>query len=150
MSRWVTLDRDVLKRTPGRTGKSLALLLFGTFGAPAAWGVQFVVNYAIAADSCGKQGAPLRLLPPGYGLEPIFLYIINVAAIVVAIVAWFVSRRFERSVPHDTPTGIDAILRIVEVRTLFLARAGLINSALFLAAILFDTVYLIGVPQCSG
>ena len=48
-------ERAAMESTTAPTGHP-SLLLFGVFAAPAAWVLQLVASYAIAASSCFPNG----------------------------------------------------------------------------------------------
>jgi hypothetical protein len=130
----------------GRRGT--AVLLFGVFGAPFAWIVQLVVDYALATPPC-YAGSIARIgVAPGSQHAWIGLLAINVLAILVAIAATLVSLAGWRAAAacHDGTLLREA--RIGRVR--FLSAWGLMTGLGFAAAIVFTAITVLMVPQCYG
>jgi hypothetical protein len=120
---------------------------FAIFGAPAAWSIQILVNYPIAAHFCYPGRAPLSKSDVG-GVWAV-LIAVNVLMLLVALAAgatgisrWRTARARDAG-PHDpvleSGTGI--------VR--FMAYSGILVSGLFVIAIIMSALPLFIVPVCS-
>ena len=129
--------------------RPLAWLLFGVFGGPAAWIGQLVLNYALAAYPCYPDHVALRSLPSNWQADRAWLFAINILALLVALAAGLVSARGLRLAGEGSQAA-DRELGIGEGPMRFIAGCGVLTGFGFLAAIAFNTVALIGAPQCSG
>jgi len=135
---------------PERGRLPVAALLFGLFGAPAAWTVQLVVGYALAAEACFAEGRPLRVPRAALAWDRPVLIAVNILALAVAALATWTAYRAWRGVRGEKPGSHRELLDIGEGRTRFMAAAGLMSGFGFIAATLFNLAAAIGVPQCSG
>lgn len=131
------------RKTPG----AFAIQLFAVFGAPAAWSLQLVINYALAAEACFPNDTPLTQPQPAWDRAALIGF--NLAALAIAAVAALVAvglwRRNRQSLgSNENP------MEIARGRSHFLAVCGLLTGFGFIVAILFNTVAAVGVPQCSG
>lgn len=136
--------------SPHRDRVGLVSLLFGAFGGPAAWAAQLIANYALASYSCYPRIAPQAEVLPGWQGIWTVLLIINLLAIVVALVAAAVSLRTWRATRDEHPGGYGHALEAGEGRSRFLGIVGIMTGLGFLLAVVFDTVALFIVPQCIG
>jgi hypothetical protein len=67
--------------------------------------------------------------------------LLPLAGMAVAFLSW-------RATREEKPGGTASMLEMGEGRTRFLALCGLLGSALFVLATLFDSAMIIGVPTC--
>jgi hypothetical protein len=121
--------------------------LFAVFGAPAAWSLQLIVNYALAAEACYPNDTPLA--QPNLSWDRPALVALNLLALVIAAAAAALAWRLFRRDPEG-PGFTGDLAEVSQGRTHFLASCGLLTGFGFIAAILFNTIALLGVPQCSG
>lgn len=123
-------------------------LLFGVFGAPLAWALQLVVDYALAAYPCFVRGTAQTALIPGWEHARAALVVITLVALAIDIgaiaAAWLAGRR-----AHVLATRGRVPAALVE-RTRALAYCGLISGSIFLVATLFSLAMLVRIPQCTG
>lgn len=121
-----------------------ARIWYGIFAAPIAFGLQEMLDWLISSGAC-PSGAPSNV-----GGVPLFthtraiLWGIGAAAVIAAIVALAVGiGAWRRS--HDP-----SFLSIrAHRRTDYLAAAAMLVSAVFLLAILWQTVAVFTLPTCE-
>jgi hypothetical protein len=119
---------------PHRGRVSLVTLLFGVFAAPVAWNLQLLFEAAISGHVCYPKDTPLSGV--GAGAHGWALGI-DVLCLILALVALGVSLRSWREVRAEKRGSGHHLLDAGEGRTRFLAMLGILNSCLFLLAILF-------------
>jgi hypothetical protein len=118
---------------PHRQKVSLVTLLFGVFAAPVAWNLQLLIDSALSGHVCYPQDTPLS----GIGdTARSWTVGIDVLCLVLALVALVVSIRSWREVRGEKSGGGHHLLDAGEGRTRFMAMLGILNSCLFLLAIL--------------
>ena len=127
--------------------RSLVRPLFGVFGAPIAWIIQLVLNYALATYPCMPNDVPYASVPSSWSWDRPVLFAINILALLVALTAAIIATADWRRTRLWKEHGP---LKARETRIRFLAYCGLMTGWGFLLAIGFNTVDLIGVPACSG
>ncbi len=135
---------------PARGRVRLGGVFFGLIGGPAAWVTQLIVNYGLASYSCFP-----RIRPSPYGLPGWHgiwggLLAINLVAVAVTVAAAWISFRDWHTTRGEHPGHSPHALDAGEGRTRFLALVGIMTALGFVAAIVFDTVALLAVPQCPG
>lgn len=152
---------------PQRGQVGLGTLLFGIFGAPAAWSVQSLVNFSLASHACYPEMTPYAS-PTWNGLWPILLgmtllaIVVGVSAGVVSYRVWQRTRgegngggdaRAEGGQRSSAPSGggadARAALEIGEGRTRFMAMAGMLTSISFVFASVVHGIALFMVPPCG-
>jgi hypothetical protein len=140
--------KDLPRPAPPAARRSLITLLFGLLGAPAAWAVQEIVGYAMTAEACFPNDRPVPFPDPHIPWDRPGALAVNVLALVIAAAAtWTAWSTWRR---EQGPSSHDGLERTRDQRVCFMALSGLIVGVDLLAAILFNTAALIGVPQCSG
>jgi hypothetical protein len=145
----VTAAGSGIHPSPHRDRVGLFALWFGMFGAAAAWITQLVGNYMLVNLLCYRHQAPLsRELERGAGVWPAVLAL-NLIAMVVAVVATFTAYRTWRLTREEHPGDAQHALDVGEGRTRFMGLVGIMTSGGFVAAIVFDTIVLLIVPQCG-
>lgn len=136
--------------SPHRDRVDLSLLLFGVFVGPVAWGIQLIVNYALAVHPCFPGGvARLSLLPGWHAAWPGIL-VINVIAAILALIGAAISSGHWNATRHEHAGSIGHALEAGEGRSRFLALCGMMTGFGFFAAIVVNTIALSMVPQCAG
>jgi hypothetical protein len=135
---------------PLRRHVSTSLMLFAVTGAGAAWLIQLIVDYGLAAHRCFPADMPI-LSPsvPGGWSYP-FLLGLNLLAIVTAGAAGIAARRIWHRTKAEHGGSTHHLLAAGEGRTRFLAMCGQLAGLGFLVAILFDTVAISMVTRCFG
>ena len=135
--------------SPHRDRVRILSLLFGLAAGPTAWISQLVLGYGLSSYACYPKDAPhLQSPPPGWGGEHIVLLGINLACLALAGVGLLVSLRNWRRTRNEARGGAHHMLEVGEGRTRFLSLCGMLGCVLFAAAILFNTVPIMGVPAC--
>jgi hypothetical protein len=134
--------------SPHRHRASSARLLFAVAGAGAAWLVQLIVDYGLAAHRCYPHDTPLTAAQAGGGLTDPLLAIFNLIAIGLAAAAGLMSYRLWQQTREEHPGSAGHLVEAGEGRTRFLAMWGLLAGIGFLVAIVFDTVAVFTVPRC--
>lgn len=126
----------------------LPLLWFGVFGAPFAWAVQLIVNYAIVAHACFPDGVPLEQ-PVFSGARAVSLCV-SAVCLLTAVAAILVARRsLERTQPPAGDAG-ERVLGTGRGRARFMAMAGLIVSILFTFGVLMAALPLLTRSACGS
>jgi hypothetical protein len=147
MSRIVEYDRQS-HPPPEQARRSLAILLFALFGAPAAWSAQLIANYAITADACFPNDVPLPFPAAFLPWDRQLALAINILALLIGAAAtWTALGVWRRERGPGSRTDLS---RTRDERICFMALSGLMTGFGFMAATLFNTVAALGVPQCSG
>jgi hypothetical protein len=136
--------------SPHRSRAGLAELLFAVFGAPSAWAAQLVANFAVASHVCYPHDLPLARLPANYAWSWGALLAINLIAVAMALIAAGVSIKVWRDTKEEHPGSAHRAIEAGEGRTRFLALCGMMTGFGFLVAILFNSLALFTVPQCTG
>ena len=147
MAKTLLYDRRT-RPPPKEARRSVALLLFAAFGAPAAWSAQLIINYALTAQACFPDDKPLRLPAAGLAWDRPAALGLNLLALLVGAVATWTAWRLWRRERAPAPRSELIVTR--DQRICFMALCGLMTGFGFMAAILFTTVAAVGVPQCSG
>ena len=146
-----TAQFNVGHPAPDRGRTSAASLLFGLGGAALAWSLQLIGTVSLAGAVCSAGDGPAGLSQAADGAQPT-LMVINIAALAIAALAFYVAWSAYRSTPGDNEathrTG--GIMDAGEGRTRFLAIWGIWASALFICAIAFNTLDVFWVGLCAG
>ena len=141
---------------PARGRVPLSALWFGVVGAPAAWSVQTLVNFSLAAHSCFPHLTPLASPTLG-GLRGVTFAVglasvaVCIGATVVAWRSWWHTREEHqggsgRGREHDPDA---AALETGEGRTRFMALAGLLTSITFLVVSAVNTAAIFLISPCG-
>lgn len=138
---------DTHHPAPARHDVSLLSLVFALLGAPVAWSLQLLVNYALASHACYPHETPLAT-PLWTSLWPILLSV-SVLAIAIGTVTAVIAWRNWQKVQHEHIGEEHHLLEVGEGRTRFLAMCGLLTSGMFLLALVFTTINLWLVPLCG-
>jgi len=121
-------------------------LWFGVFGGPLFWSLQELVNYTITAHFCFPRALPLAA--PSFGGTWTVALVVEIAALIGALVAGLVSWRSWRLTKGEAEREHGAVLDTAEGRTRFIAYAGMLSSGLFALAIILSGFALFIVPAC--
>lgn len=135
--------QPAVPREPGHS----RWIWFAIFGGPAAWSIQLLVNYPLAAHFCYPGRVPLSQ-PTFSGLWSALL-IVNVLMIVVTLAAGATSIATWRAARDRTVGAHDPVLESGPGLVRFMAYAGMLVSGLFLFAVLMSAMPLFIVPVCS-
>ena len=122
-------------------------LWFGLFGAPAAWSVQLLVNYALVAHACFPKSEPLASPALG-GLHAIVLGA-SFGALAIALAAEATAWRSWRASRHENHGGHGVLLEVGEGRTVFMALGGVLVSGVFLLGIVMNVIPILLASPCG-
>lgn len=136
---------------PSQRGNAVAALLFlGLLAGPVVWGLQLVANYSIASHACYPGDKPhLGSLMSGHTVWTAVL-IVNLVAVALAIAGAALSFQRWRESRAEAAGSATHAVEAGEGRSRFLALWGVMTGCGFLLAILFNTLAIFLVPQCSG
>ncbi|HZO23072.1 MAG TPA: hypothetical protein VFB37_11270 [Steroidobacteraceae bacterium] len=136
--------------TPGPSGASLTLSLFGLLGGPLAWFAQCCAGYGFSSWACfpkdQRRFAPLE----GYGWTWGVVVGISAVAFLIAVGAFLASSHIRQRIDGQSGQVAQLGLPIGLCRTRFLAVWGMAAGGGFAIAIAFTAVALIVLPQCAG
>ena len=131
---------------PPRAARS-RWLWFALFGGPAAWSVQLLVNYPLAAHSCYPGSVPLTT--PTFGGLWTALVAVNVLMLLTTLAAGTTAIVIWRRARDRTASSHDPVLEDAGGRVRFMAYSGMLVSGLFLLAVLMSAFPLFIVPMCT-
>ncbi|HLH12619.1 MAG TPA: hypothetical protein VKV77_12175 [Methylovirgula sp.] len=143
-------DTPIRTQHPPPQHVAVPLLFFGLLIGPAAWSLQLVTNYALAAYRCYPDDMPRATILPNWHWSSPTILAINVIAAILALVGAAISVQNWRAARAEEGASISETLGEGVGRTAFLALWGIMTGLGFFAAIIFDTIALSMVPQCSG
>jgi hypothetical protein len=121
-------------------------LWFGIFGAPFAWALQLIVDYAIIAHACFPDGVPL--LRPVFGGARAVSLSVSAVCVLIALAAILVARRSLDRTRRATGSE-QQLLDTGQGRARFMAMAGLLVSILFTFGVLMAALPLIPRSACG-
>lgn len=121
---------------------------FAIAAAPLAWNLQLLFNVGLVAHGCFPHDEPRA--QPIWSRLPVAVGAIEVAALVVCVVAGLVAWRNWRRTRDERPGSAHHVLEGGDGRTRFMALVGLLTSALFGLAVVFAAIVLALVPPCNG
>ena len=117
--------------SPRRGRVSASALIFGSSGAPLAWAVHLVANYALASTICFPGNAlrhqPASSMRWGWSL----LVAIDLITMVIAVLAAIAAYRNWRLSHEEGSRSFGGLVEIGEGRTSFLSLWGILTSAGF-------------------
>lgn len=126
--------------TPERVPVGFALG-YAVLGAPAAWALQLLIGYALAAHACYPNDIPLAR--PIWGFLWWVLIGVDLIAIIAAGVGGFLALVKWRDWRYADAT------KVGERRNQYLSRWALLTTTLFSIAIVFTIVMLFIEPICD-
>jgi hypothetical protein len=133
---------------PHRDMVPATALFLGLFAGPLVWGLQLIINFAVAAHACYPGDTPF-IGTPRHSIWAITLFI-NLLAAALALAGSALSYRHWRATRNEHHGSAGHALEAGEGRTRFLALWGVMTGCGFLLAILFNTLAFFMVPQCLG
>jgi hypothetical protein len=146
MSELHRLSPDVSHPAPERARVPAWRLLTGLVLAPTVWAIQILASYGLTSLACFPRYAPLEgTKVPGMSVIVLIGSLLALALAAVALWAAITSWRRTRG---EGGGGRDGAADVGEGRTRFLALCGLIISALFSAAIVWEAIVAIFLPHC--
>jgi hypothetical protein len=142
----VTLDPR-LNRTPID-----GLLMYGLLAPPLVWAIQLYLNFGVASHACFPGELPRASFLPGWEQSWVALLAVNLVCAALCAIGLVASASSWRDLRNRPESPIEADRQATdpsdEQRRSF-AAAGIMLSALFTAAILFDAIYLWALSTCS-
>jgi hypothetical protein len=123
---------------------------FGLLGGPAAWFVQLCAGYGMASWPCFPLDEHHVLPLSGYAWTWAAIVAISIAAVVVALAAFAVSRRTYKRTRAEGHGDHRHVLEVGTGRTRFLAIWGMVLGASFAVATALTTVAFFVLPRCAG
>jgi hypothetical protein len=135
---------------PHRHRVSAAESLFGLAGGPLAWFVQLCAGYAMASWPCFPLDEHLHLPLNSYAWTWAAIVVISVAAVIVSLAAFMVSRGILRRTLDESEGGHGHALETGAGRTRFLALWGMVLGGGFAVATALTTVAFFVLPRCAG
>ncbi|MEO7680481.1 MAG: hypothetical protein ABIS14_07280 [Sphingomonas sp.] len=114
-------------------------VIAGVTLAPAAFALQVVASYIVAADACGAGRAP-----------DLSLVVINLVALIATVAGLLVAIANFRATRAEKPGGHQDVQEIGEGRTRFLAYCGLCASGIFGLAVIIQLTSILTLSSCLG
>jgi len=146
MAETVAANSHTPHPAPHRERTNVFWLWFGIFAAPIAWNLQLLIATAFSGHLCYPDQDPLG---PQVGQHLSWILgVIDVAGIVIAIIALIVARVLWARVRQEKAGSGQHLLDAGEGRTRFMAMLGIANSLLFLLALIFASFNLFFFPMC--
>jgi hypothetical protein len=131
---------------PERGKASLRSLLFSLAAPPLAWSVQSIAGYGISSEACYPGDTP-RTVPLFSGMWGLLL-MLNVAALVIGVIAISVAYRNWNATRRETGGDSQHLIERGEGRTRFVAMWGLFLGSGFVLATVFSSIALLISPLC--
>ncbi|HEU4565122.1 MAG TPA: hypothetical protein VFS05_10755 [Gemmatimonadaceae bacterium] len=131
-----------------REGRPALALWFGFLGAPAAWALQLLADYAVVSHSCFPRGTPLDA-PSVAATRPLAI-VIALATLAMALAALWTSVRLWREAEGDQGGWRRDVLASDQARARrFLAFSGILFGTIFAALIVYNGIALAMLPTCA-
>lgn len=136
---------DPVGAAPEARTISFLALLFGCAAAPIFWTGQLMLGFGVTAHACYPGDHPVAFRQPGalFTAMVVFDLVALAACAAGALVSWNSWRQVRQ------PGGPHHTLHTGEGRRRFLAMWGMLSSAWFFLAILFNTIASLVVPPCA-
>jgi hypothetical protein len=134
---------------PHRDRVSALESLFGLLGGPLAWFIQLCAGYALASWPCFPSEEHRLRMPDSYAWTSSALIAVSVAAIVIALASFIVSRRAFDRTRDEEAGGHPHLLEAGAGRTRFLALWGMVFGAGFAIVTAMTTVAFFVLPRCA-
>jgi len=134
--------------SPHRDRVSTPSQLIGLAIGPAAWAAQLEIGYGLSSYACFPQDRALADGHPVLAGEHLGLVLLNLACLAAALFGAWISLRGWRATRAEKEGAEHSLLEVGEGRSRFLAGCGLLTSAGFALAILFDLAPILGAPAC--
>jgi len=140
-------DATIHHPAPDRHKVSFWALMFGCCAAPLFWTGQLLLGYWISAQTCYGSDHPTVTYSPAT-LHAAFLFF-DAVAILAALAGGAVAYWCWRRTQEEKKGGAHRALHVGEGRARFMALWGMLASAWFLIAIVFETIGSTMVPLCT-
>jgi len=135
---------------PHRDQVSVFESAFGLLGGPAAWFAQLCAGYAMASWPCFPREEHRVVPEPGYAWTWTAVVAVSIAAVLISIAAFAVSRRIYNRVQGETHGGHEHLLNVGSGRTRFLALWGMVFGAAFAVGTAMTLIAYFVLPRCGG
>jgi hypothetical protein len=126
-------------------------LLYGLLLPPLVWAIQLYLNFGLGSHACYPNEAPRATFVHGWERTWSLLLVVNLLCAAICAIGLLASgyswHRLRDEYPGEGKVAGAAYPSQERLRSF--AVAGAIMSALFTAAILFDTIYLWALSTCS-
>lgn len=144
-------DTALLSQNSSRHSRlaEVGWLLFAVLAGPVAWGLQLLINYALASYPCFPRDVPRVTVAPGWQGAWSIILTLNIIAALLALAGAVISHRKWRAARHEQ-INASSTREAESGRTRFLALCGVMTGCGFLVAIIFNTISVFMVPQCVG
>jgi hypothetical protein len=142
----ITAAHGVDHPAPHRANVNPYLLGFAVVGSPAAWSLEMLVSFPLAAHACFPKDEPI-LSPSIPGLSGILagvaiaVFLVGLLAAAASVACWGRTRNERSGAAHH-------LVEIGEGRTRFIALCGMITSVGFMIALSFEVTALYLVRSC--
>ncbi len=133
------LARAVSHPSPARGDLPRWRVIAGMTLAPAAFAIQVIASYVIAANSCGLGGAPDATL-----------IAVNLIALAITVTSLLIAFANFRATRAEKSGGHKKVQEIGEGRTRFLAYCGLCASGIFGLAVIVQLTSILTLSTCLG
>jgi hypothetical protein len=124
------------------------MMLFGLFGAAAAWVLQTEIGETLAAQACFPHRSALAA--PQWSWLMSALDALSIVALLIGVAGVWVAWRGWRTTRTGRPAPASPVSDTSAGRTRFLAMAGLILSLLFLVGLVATGLAVLLVSPCSA
>ncbi len=132
--------------SPHRGAVKLWALMGGLVAGPFGWIAQLLLDYGLSSDLCMARRS-MGQQPSATG-ESVGLIAVNLVCLALALSGMAISWHSWRKTQGEKPGGGATALETGEGRSRFLALIGILVSAGFAFAILFNTVEPLMVSAC--
>ena len=126
--------------------------MYGLLVAPLIWSVQLYLNYGLASHACFPDRTPRASFLPGWEQLWVVLLLVNLVCVVICAIGLLSSgyswRRL-RNPPAIAAEADNQPADTSEERLRSFAVSGLMVTGVFMAAILFNTIFLWALSTCS-
>ena len=140
-----------MRSVPPERGAWSPLLLYGLLIPPLAWAAGLYLNFGLASHACFPDGGPRATFLPGWEEIWSVLVAVNIICALACAIGLLTSRYSWGRIPRDRlpAEAAGGIPSPSEGRLQAFAVSGLIVSALFTVAMLFNILYLLALSTCS-
>ena len=125
------------------------ILFAALLAAPIAWSLQLLLNYGLASHACFPRETPREAFVSGGSWTTAALIAINLAALVVAILATVASYFIWKEARDEAQGGHAHLIDVGRGRTRFFAIWGVWGGVWFVIQIIFGTIAVFGAPGCG-
>jgi hypothetical protein len=126
-------------------------LLYGLLLPPLVWAIQLYLNFGLGSHACYPNEAPRAGFAPGWERTWTALLVVNLVCAAICAIGLLASGYSWGRLHNERPGAgkVGSVAYPSQERLRFFAVTGLMVSALFTAAILFNAIYLWALATCS-